>query len=307
MTKARSPFSGDSVFSVLDTRFGRLPVLAVCLTALALGCRPQSDSLQLTVMSFNIRYGTADDGENSWPYRRDLVFGVIRERDPDVLGLQEALRFQLDGIGAAVPGYGELGVGRDDGGQAGEYAAILYEADRFEVSEGGTFWFSDEPEAVGSIDWRAQLPRICSWARLVEKRSGRAFYVFNVHLDHQSQESRERSAVLLMERIVARAHPDPVIVTGDFNAGEDNPAMLYLLGGGGREPGTRLRDTFRVLHPDTSEVGTFNGFEGRTAGPKVDAVLVSERWRVELAEIVRSSEGGRYPSDHFPVVAIIAY
>ncbi len=284
-----------------------LRAVAVILVALVLTYGPQPEGQPLTVMSFNIRYGTADDGENSWPQRRELVFDVIREHDPDVLGTQEALRFQLDEIRAAVPGYGEFGVGRDDGREAGEYAAILYKADRFEVSESGTFWFSDEPEAVGSIGWGAHLPRICTWARLTEKDSGRAFYVFNVHLDHQSQESRERSAELLMERIGARAHADPVLVTGDFNAGEENPAMRYLLGAGESEPDIGLRDSFRLAHPEAVEVGTFNGFEGRTAGPKIDAVLVSGTWTVESAAIVRTSADGRYPSDHFPVMAVVNY
>lgn len=282
-----------------------LRIAAVILVALVLTYGPQPEGQALAVMSFNIRYGTADDGENSWPQRRELVFDVIREHDPDVLGVQEALRFQLDEIGAAVPGYGELGVGRDDGREAGEYAAIMYRADRFEVSESGTLWFSDEPDAVGSIDWGAHLPRICSWARLVEKSSGRAFYVFNVHFDHQSQESRERSAELLVGRIEARPHSDPVVVTGDFNAGEENPAMLYLLGAGDSE--LRLRDSFRVVHPEAVDVGTFNGFEGRTKGPKIDAILVSGSWNVESAAIVRTSRDGRYPSDHFPVVAVVNY
>ncbi len=282
-----------------------LRVVGVVLVALVLTYGPQPEGRSLAVMSFNIRYGTADDGQNSWPQRRELVFDVIREHDPDVLGVQEALRFQLDEIGAAVPGYAELGVGRDDGREAGEYSAVLYQADRFEVSESGTFWFSDEPEAVGSIDWGANLPRICTWARLMEKGSSRAFYLFNVHLDHQSQESRQRSAELLVERIGARAHADPVVVTGDFNAGEDNPAMLYLVGAGEPVPGIKLRDSFRLVHPEAVEVGTFNGFEGRTAGPKIDAVLVSGSWNVESAAIVRVSRDGRYPSDHFPVVAVV--
>ncbi len=280
---------------------------AVVLVAFVLTCGPQSEGRSLAVMSFNIRYGTANDGENSWPQRRELVFDVIREHDPDVLGVQEALRFQLDEIGAAVPGYSELGVGRDDGREAGEYAAVLYRESRFEVSESGTFWFSDEPEVAGSVGWGANLPRICSWARLVEKGSGRAFYIFNVHFDHQSQESREKSAELLVARIGTRTHAEPVIVTGDFNAGEENPAMLYLLGAGNSEADTRLRDSFRIVSPEVVDVGTFNGFEGRTAGPKIDAVLVSGSWNVESAGIVRTSRDGRYPSDHFPVVAVVNY
>lgn len=266
-----------------------------------------ADPSALTVMSFNLRYGTADDGPNSWPYRRELVFDVIREVAPDVLGTQEALRFQLDELRASLPGFGEIGVGRDDGDNAGEYAAILYRDDRFEILEHGTFWFSETPEVAGSIGWGARLPRICTWARLRERDSDRALYVYNVHLDHESQESRENSVELLAERILTRPHPDPVIVTGDFNAGEDNPAMRYLKGEGESRSELRLRDSFRIAHPDALEVGTFNAFRGETTGPKIDAVLVSEGWQVDAAAIVRTSHENRYPSDHFPVVATLRF
>ncbi len=287
-----------------------LRVLGVGLLACAIGpgyaeAQEEAEGPQLDVMSFNIRYGTADDGEDSWANRRELLFDVIRDHDPDMIGIQEGLRFQLDELRAAVPGYTEIGVARDDGIQAGEYAAILYKTNRFALAGGGTFWFSDEPATPGSIGWGANLPRICSWARLLDIRSRRMFFVFNVHLDHQSQESRERSAQLLVERILARSHGDPVIVTGDFNAGEDNPAMTYLLGLGAAGSDQRLYDSFRVLHPDSTEVGTFNGFLGESSGPKIDAVLVSEGWKVETAAIVRTSRDGRYPSDHFPVVAAL--
>jgi endonuclease/exonuclease/phosphatase family metal-dependent hydrolase len=283
-----------------------LAVFAFAGTALSLPqaarAQPQ-ESLRLSVMSFNLRYGTANDGANSWKYRRGLVFDVIREESPDVLGTQEALRFQLDELGAAFPEYTEIGVGRDDGKSNGEYSAILYRESRFELVEQGTFWFSDTPGAAGSMGWGANLPRICTWARLVERGSRRAFYVYNLHFDHQSQESRERSAELLAQRILERGHPDPVIVTGDFNADEDNAAIRYLTGE--VEPAPRLRDSFRVLYPDATDVGTFNGFAGTSTRGKIDHVLVSAAWEVESAAIVRFAREGRYPSDHFPVTATL--
>jgi len=264
-----------------------------------------ADPPVLTVMSFNLRYGTADDGPNSWPHRRELVFDVLREVGPYVLGTQEALRFQLDELRAGLPGFGEIGVGRDDGRTEGEYVAILYREDRLEILEHGTFWFSDTPEVAGSMGWGARLPRICTWARLRDRAAGRAFYVYNVHLDHQSQESRENSVRLLVQRILARAHADPLIVTGDFNAGEDNPAMRYLRGEVESPSDLRLRDSFRIANPDAVEVGTFNAFRGVTTGPKIDAVLVSDGWEVNAAAIVRTGRDDRYPSDHFPVVATL--
>jgi endonuclease/exonuclease/phosphatase family metal-dependent hydrolase len=264
----------------------------------------------LKVMSFNIRYGTARDGDNAWNLRRSVVIEVIESQSPDVLSMQEALRFQLDELAMAMPRYQEIGVGRTDGVEAGEYAAILVDHSRLELLEQGTFWFSETPEVPGSTSWGNDIPRICTWARLRDRDSGKKFYVYNVHWDHQSQPSREESAELLMLRIAQReSGEDPVLVTGDFNAGESNPAFERLLapGAGGQTGATavQLRDTFRALHPEAMGVGTFNGFEGRTDGEKIDAVLASEGWRVLEAEIVRSAPESRYPSDHFPVVATV--
>ena len=119
-------------------------------------------------MSFNIRYGTAPDGENRWERRRESVVHVIREFDPAVVGLQEALRFQLNELRAALPGCEEIGVGRRDGREAGEYAAILYDRRRLEVVEQGTFWFSETPAVPGSTSWGNRITRICTWARFRE-------------------------------------------------------------------------------------------------------------------------------------------
>lgn len=287
--------------------FALLAIAPLALTSCSTAGQIEPRDEPLTIMSFNLRYGTAEDGENSWPNRRELVFDVIARHSPDIIGMQEALRFQLDELAEALPQYSEIGVGRDDGRQAGEYAAILYRRSRFDVEEQSTFWFSDTQEAPGSVGWGARLPRICTWARLVDRRSNRSSYVYNVHFDHESQESRQKSAALLTARIAARATAHPVIVTGDFNAGEDNPAMEYLTGKTTPPSPTGLRDTFRVLYPDSSVVGTFNGFEGRTKSSKIDAVLVSAGWRVEAAAIVRDSRDGRYPSDHYPVTARIVF
>jgi endonuclease/exonuclease/phosphatase family metal-dependent hydrolase len=254
------------------------------------------------VMSFNIRYGTAKDGENEWPARRTMLFDVIRESDPDLVGLQEALAFQIDEISTTLPGYAVVGVGRDDAARAGEFSAILFKKDRFRVADAGTFWFSDTPEVPASKSWGNAITRICTWARFID-RDGRGFYHFNLHLDHQSQPSRERSTVLLRQRITARAFAaDPVIVTGDFNVGERNPALSTLVAKD--DASTPFVDTYRALHPAETVVGTFNGFKmGNTGGEKIDYVLVQPGTEVLSAEIIRTSRNDRYPSDHFPVVA----
>ncbi|HEX6643703.1 MAG TPA: endonuclease/exonuclease/phosphatase family protein, partial [Gemmatimonadales bacterium] len=212
---------------------------AASLAVLLAGCAqqapapaPQAESLR--IMTFNIRYGTADDGADAWPHRRDLVIQVIRDGRPDLLGVQEALRFQLDELGAAIPGYGEIGVGRDDGRTKGEYAAFLYRKDRLEPLASGTHWFSDTPEVPGSTSWGNRITRIVTWARFRDRTTGRAFAAYNLHLDHESQPSRERSAEMIA-RLVA-AEDVPVVVLGDFNSGEANPAFRRLTAGGRGTP-----------------------------------------------------------------------
>lgn len=267
--------------------------------------------MEVRALSFNIRYGTARDGANAWSERKQLVFDLIRRQSADVVGLQEALRFQIDEIRGATEGYAEIGVGRDDGKEKGEYSAILYRAARFRVDSSGTFWLSDTPEAVGSTSWGNDICRVCTWARLVEKGTDRAFWVFNTHFDHRSQPSRERSAELIGRRIRERSEPDPFLLMGDLNAGEDNRAVRYLVGALDRAssgdhdvlPAPAMRDTFRALHPDADGVGTFNGFAGRTSGAKIDYIFAPPWVEVKEAAILRDSTDGRYPSDHFPVAA----
>ncbi len=264
-------------------------------------------------MSFNIRYGTADDGPNRWSNRSDLVVAVIREHTPAVLALQEALRFQLDTLVAALPNYGEIGVGRDDGAEQGEYAAILYDRDRLRVAADGTFWLSDTPDVPGSTSWGNRITRICTWARFEDRATGDEFHVFNVHLDHESQPSRERSVQLVADRLSRLPNADPLIVLGDFNAGEENPAFRYLVGDvspsdafATAPPSPGLIDTFRRARPEATAVGTFHGFAGDSSGDKIDAILVSSQWIVRDAAIVRMQRDGRYPSDHFPVLATLS-
>jgi len=266
------------------------------------------EAIEVRVMSFNIRNGRANDGENRWDMRKELVCDVIRECSPDVLGIQEAYRFQLDEFNMRLPEYAEVGVGRD-GASRGEHSSVLFLKKRFDIDESGTFWLSDTP-AKPSAHWGNRYRRICTWARLVEKAGegpgDAALYIFNTHLDHRSQPSREKGVRLIAERIATRAHPDPVVVTGDMNAGERNPAVRFLLeekGEAGETGPARLVDSYRVLHPEEKAVGTFHWFTGLAPGGKIDYVLVPPDAEVLDAQIVRASREGRFPSDHFPVTA----
>lgn len=248
----------------------------------------------LTFMSYNIRYATAADGPNSWVFRRAALFSVINSRRPDVLGVQEALASQIDELLVHLPGYSYVGVGRDDGKRAGEYSAVFYRRDRLTAESSGTFWLSDTPEVVGSKSWGNNVVRVCTWAKF-RSTEGLAFTVYNAHFDHESQPSREKSAALVRSRVSGLS-----VVMGDFNAGESNAAVIGLLTGG-------VVDTFRALHRDASDVGTFNGFDPKaTKGEKIDYVLCTAGWRVVESGIDRALFDGRVPSDHFPAWAILA-
>jgi len=281
----------------------RRVLIAACaalgLAAVAPPTFAQTTDDALRVMSFNIRYGTAKDGDNHWDNRKAFLVDVLRAEAPDIVGLQEALHDQIAYIVDALPDYSVVGVGRDDGVWKGEYTAILYKRARLSLQRTDTFWFSETPTVVASTSWGNSITRICTWAQFTTP-DGRPLTVFNLHLDHQSQPSREKSAALLRARIDARDPKAPAIVMGDFNSGERNPAVATM-----REGGT-LVDTFRVKHPDASPVGTFTGFKyGQVSGEKVDYIFATADWEVVEAAIVRTERNQRYPSDHFPVTAVL--
>lgn len=257
----------------------------------------------IKVMTFNIRVGTANDGADSWsPDRKHLVYDVFKQRDADFVGVQEAKPFQLQDIDAAVSGYKHIGVLSHAGG---EICALYYKPSRFTLKKSDTFWLSTTPEKVGSSSWGSKLPRVVTWGRFVEKKTGYVFYVYNTHFDHVSQNAREQSAVLLSKRIDKEVDNHPFVVTGDLNAGESNLVIRYLKGKAkidGFDNPRPMRDSFRVDNPDATDVGTAHGFSGKTTGAKIDYVFISKGQQVKNAYIDHYHVGARYPSDHFPVI-----
>lgn len=255
------------------------------------------------VMTFNIRYGSADDGDNSWAYRKEGVFDILADYSLDIIGLQEALYFQIKEIQQALPQYDIISAGRNDGKRQGETCPILYRSDRFSAADSGTFWFSNTPWKPGSKHWGNDLPRICTWARLTEVATGKSFYVYNLHLDHESENSRQYSVNLLAHEIAKRPYPEPVIVMGDFNMGSDAEAMAAIRGGGGIVPSVSMADVWQSLHPDQPNITTFHAFGQWERGPCLDHIFVNEAVGVDEVVIDARTFDGLFPSDHFPVIA----
>ena len=258
----------------------------------------EGESGSLKAMTFNLRYANPGDGHNRWELRKDLVFELISGQEPDIVGLQEALAMQMDALREEFPWYRFLGQGRE-GGRRGEFSALMIRSERFEVLEHGDFWLSPNPDQIASKGWDAALPRMCTWAVLRDRFSQSEFMVMNTHFDHRGEVARRESAeVLISER--ERFPKLALIVLGDLNAAEDTPPLrrFHLAG---------LRDSFRDLHPDATQVGTFHGFRGFTGGDKIDYVLIDQGWSTLAAEILHDHRGERFPSDHFPVIATLRF
>ena len=264
-------------------------------------------AFEIDALSFNIRFDNPKDGENAWPNRKEMVGQWVKSESPDVIGLQEALRHQIDDIKKVATAYSEYGVGRDDGKSRGEHCTILYLKKRFSLdkSDCGTFWFSDTPEKIASKSWGNEIPRICTWARFIDKKTDKGFYVYNVHYDHRSQPSRLGASELIIQRISKRKRSnEPIILMGDFNASENNPAIKIF-----KDEPLNLVDTFRVVKPDEKMVKTFHGFRGGSfSGGKIDHVfMLPKMGKVSSAEIVRFNKDKRYLSDHYPVRAKLSF
>lgn len=253
----------------------------------------------LRVMTFNIRHGTAPDGENAWYLRKEQVFSVIRNFRPHLLGLQEALPNQLEQLAGEFPNLVALGTGREADG-SGEYSALLFDRTRLDCFESGMFWLSDTPSERGSRTWGNHLPRICCWAEFSDRATQRTLRVYNNHWDHKSQKARVGSGELVAERIEPFIRQMPVLLMGDFNAGSHDPSRQPLADVG-------LVDTYFQVHNDEAETGTHNSFRGDRSGPKIDTIYVNDRFETISAAIDHTEHEGHFPSDHFPVTATLRF
>lgn len=260
----------------------------------------------LRVMTFNIRYAGAADGEDAWPKRKEMVLDTIRKFNPDLLGMQEVVDTQLVFLTEQLTEYTAIGVARDDGKKKGEATPVFYRKSRFKaVPEGsGTFWLSETPAVAGSKSWDSSLPRIATWAKLRDAKNGDSELCYlNTHWDHRGNQARLESGKLIHRWLAEHAAGLPTIVTGDMNVTEDHAGLRALTAG----EGPQLVDIFRQLHPTAGEEeATFHGFSGKTRGRRIDFILAAGLRGTE-ATIDHTNRQGRYPSDHFPVTGVLEY
>ena len=288
-------------------RFFRIFTLFFLCISYLPGKADTSEELGLRVMTFNIRNSYARDGENDWKLRKELVYQTIRDYSPDILGLQEANHVQQNELLTALPEYQFVGIGAK-GGTNGQYCSILYLKNRFSVDKTETYWLSDSPTEPSST-WGNHHLRIFTYANLVEKETGHIIHIYNCHLDDGSKKAREKSVRQIGEHILQQPSNEPFVFMGDFNAPENSVTIQQLGNFKAQKEGTihLASDSFRMLHPQKKDVGTYHGYKGNTQGDKIDSIFVPSTTEVFEASIVRTSSNDRYPSDHFPVTATLRF
>lgn len=267
----------------------------------ACGALRGSEVNGIRVMSYNIRLDTEADGANAWPHRRAALSGLMRFYAPDIFGMQEVRLHQRDQLAAELSGYVFLGFGRDDGRDGGEFSSLAYRRDRFRLTAQGGFWLSPTPDRP-SRGWDAAYPRIVTWARLHDLRSGRRILTLNTHWDHVGLEARRESGAMIRDWIEAhRASCESVVLIGDLNAPPSEESYQMLVGSGALLDSKGLSQTSPF-----GPAGTFNGFDIlRADSAPIDHILVSAGVRVFRHGVLTQHEGGRLPSDHYPVLADI--
>ncbi|WP_367870531.1 endonuclease/exonuclease/phosphatase family protein [Luteolibacter sp. Populi] len=278
-----------------------LKTLACVVTGMLAGALAEAKPLR--VLSYNLRYITSGDkGERAWTARRDQAAELIKSDAADIVGIQEGLPQMMNDLAGRLPGYAVVGVGREDGIDQGEYAALLVKADRFRIQESGTFWLSDTPEICNSCTWGNTVTRICTWAKLYDRETKRTFHFFNTHLDHASEVARQKGTELILARIAQRKPQGPVILTGDFNASDEDPLHASI-------KSTGLLDIWKSLNAAVppEESGTFHEFTGATNRSRIDFIYATPDLKGLESVIVKSSLNGNFPSDHFPVRATVEW
>ncbi|NLF33071.1 MAG: endonuclease/exonuclease/phosphatase family protein [Planctomycetes bacterium] len=254
--------------------------------------------MPVRVMSCNIRCDHGGDGANNWVHRRDLCVEVMQSRRPDILCCQEVWASQAADLRRALAGYAWMGTIDEPDGR-GPVNSIFYRSDRFRPTSAGAYWLSQTPHVCGSRSWDSRCVRLATWARLLDGESGREVRIVNTHLDHVSQPAREGQAAVLNEDAAAYGETFAQILTGDMNAGPENPAIACFGGAG-------WRDTWQAARGEDDPGPTFHGFRGPAYdGPegRIDWIFMRGPVRATAAEVVTDHRDGRYPSDHHFITA----
>lgn len=274
----------------------------LALIASTLFCACGEKEIKVNVMSFNIRMDNPEDSLNNWKYRKDVAAQIIKDQNIDIVGTQEVLNNQLQDLLERLPDYNYIGVGREDGKQKGEYAALFYKKERFEEEDSGTFWLSETPDVAGSKGWDGACERVASWAVLKDKETGKKIFAINTHLDHVGETARQKGVTLLIDRTKELSNGLPVIITGDFNAERESGVIKHAL-----DPNNSMQlfDSYAIASTTDNAKWTFHDFGKllEEERPYIDYIFVNKSVIVDEYKVMDEKLNDIYLSDHCPIVA----
>ncbi|MCM1292068.1 MAG: endonuclease/exonuclease/phosphatase family protein [Bacteroides sp.] len=281
-------------------------VMMVILAVACNGTKEAKAPEDLTVMSFNVRYDNPGDSMNNWRYRADRVADAIMFYHADIVGTQEVLHNQLMDLKERLKGYAMVGVGREDGKEQGEYAALWYDTVRFELVDSGNFWLSETPDVAGSMGWDGACVRIATWAKLLDRDSQRELLAVNTHLDHVGQVARREGVNLLLNRISEMRGDMPVVVTGDFNSTPDSEVVAHISGEATPNHLTNTRTQSPLVYGPAWSYHEWGklALEDRTL---IDYIFIGGPLTTKRYGILAETNNGLWLSDHCPVLATMSW
>lgn len=247
----------------------------------------------LRIMSFNVR--CTNVGRESWEDRIDIVTGTMINSGADSIGVQEATPEWMETFSTTLKDYAYVGVGRDDGKNAGEFSAIFYLKDKYNLVDSGTFWLSETPNEP-SLGWDAGCNRVCTWAVLENKETKEKYVHLNSHFDHVGIKAREESVKMILAK--ADEYKDlPVVFTADMNVNEGSDNYVEF---------TKVLNDTKYLAKDTMDYLTYHDTQPKFhEGNIIDYVMVNDYFDATSYKVVTAGIDERYVSDHFPVYADI--
>ena len=247
------------------------------------------------VMTLNIRFGLAKDGNNCWERRKSVFPELLKQYRADFLALQEVNDFQADFISHILPRHQIIGI-RTPAPAFWQNNVIFFD-DKWKCRFRDHFFLSPTPDIPSRLP-KSNWPRQCTMG-LFEKE-GRRLICINTHLDF-SPEVQAHSAHLIMKRLSGLPEDIPAILMGDFNA-EPHYSCFKIFTGEKKALHVKtgyFNSVFKKPYP-----GTFHGFTGETDGDHIDWILFRGRLETMQSEVISDSFSGIYPSDHFPVYAV---
>lgn len=279
----------------------------------AIVAAPVDQPLEFKAITSNVRNDAPPEKrfphEKSWDERKVGQINTLKNESsqiPTVIGLQEILKNQLDDILAGLNNYQagpwtHFGVGRDDGVEKGEYAAVVYSSDDWELVNGTYKWLSETPD-VPSKSWGAANIRIVTITELRSKKTGKHINFLNTHYDYKSQEAREKSSEIIGQYIQQIPNQYPTYLTGDFNSIDTDLSYTTLV--------KYMSDTRLSSFTKYTQRPTFTGFEPEDHHSVIDFIWSPLSTNTENASTnaitynvidTVTPEGFRF-SDHRPVV-----